>query len=139
ALKRLVQAGRVAEPDVGGAVRILRGMAARLETHHRVRILDEAVADAVKLSHRYLTERQLPDKAVSLLDTACARVGLSQSATPAALEDCVRDLEHLQVEIGILQREKVTGEAHDKRLKELEDKKKVAEERKADLDKQLPH
>src|SRR4029078_1840464 len=83
------------------------------------------------------TDRQLPDKAVSLLDTACARVGLSQSATPAALEDAVRDLEHLQVQIGLLEHEKITGEDHGKRLKELNDKKKAAEERKASLDKQL--
>jgi type VI secretion system protein VasG len=137
ALKRRFQVVKVEEPDVEKAGRMLRGVAATLEKHHKVRILDEAVEDAVKLSHRYITDRQLPDKAVSLLDTACARVGLSQSATPAALEDCVRDLEHLQTEIGILQREQIAGEAHDKRLKELEEQKKTAEERKAQLDKQL--
>jgi type VI secretion system protein VasG len=137
ALKRRFQVVKVEEPDIEKASRMLRGVAATLEKHHKVRILDEAVEDAVKLSHRYITDRQLPDKAVSLLDTACARVGLSQSATPAALEDCVRDLEHLQVEIDILQREKITGEAHDKRLKELEGKRMAAQERKAQLDKQL--
>ena len=137
ALKRRFQVVKVEEPDVEKAGRMLRGVAATLEKHHKVSILEEAVEDAVKLSHRYITDRQLPDKAVSLLDTACARVGLSQSATPAALEDCVRDLEHLQTEIGILQREKMAGEAHDKRLKELEEEKKAAEQRKAQLDKQL--
>ena len=76
-----------------------------LEKHHEVRILDEAVEDAVRLSHRYIPDRQLPDKAVSLLDTACARVALSQSATPPALEDASREIEHLDVEIGILERE----------------------------------
>jgi type VI secretion system protein VasG len=137
ALKRRFQVVKVEEPDIEKASRMLRGVAATLEKHHKVRILDEAVEDAVKLSHRYITDRQLPDKAVSLLDTACARVGLSQSATPAALEDTVRDLEHVQVEIGILQREKLAGEGHDKRLAELEEKKKAAEQRKTELEKQL--
>src|SRR5579859_7133436 len=87
ALKRRFQVVKVDEPDVDKAVRMMRGVAATLEKHHKVRILDEAIEDAVKLSHRYITDRQLPDKSVSLLDTACARVNLSQAATPAALED----------------------------------------------------
>ena len=72
------------------AIDMMRGLAATLEKHHKVRILDEAVEEAVKLSHRYITGRQLPDKSVSLLDTACARVAIGQAATPAAVEDCRR-------------------------------------------------
>src|SRR4029077_3306634 len=119
ALKRRFQLVKVDEPDEPKAIRMMRGLTATLEKHHKVRILDEAIEDAVKLSQRYITDRQLPDKSVSLLDTSCARVGLSQSATPAALEDCRRDLEHLDVEIKELEREKAAGAPHDKRLAEL--------------------
>ncbi len=137
ALKRRFQVVKVDEPDVDKAVRMMRGISATLEKHHRVRILDEAIEDAVKLSHRYITDRQLPDKCVSLLDTACARVGLSQSATPAALEDSRRDLEHLDVEIKDLEREKATGAPHGKRLDELRATRKTTDERRAELEKQL--
>ncbi len=105
--------------------------------HHKVVILDEAVEDAVKLSHRYITDRQLPDKCVSLLDTTCARVALSQSTTPPALEDSRREIEHLQAEINILQREQAAGGAHDARLQELTGLKETAQQRKATLEKQL--
>ncbi len=81
---------------------MMRGITPTLEKHHKVAVLDEAVEDAVKLSHRYITDRQLPDKAVSLLDTACARVALSQSATPPVVEDCRREIDHLQAEINAL-------------------------------------
>src|SRR5262249_22945414 len=91
--------------------------------------------DAVRLSQRYITERQLPDKGVSLLDTACARVGLSQHATPAAVEDCKRDIESSEVAIGILQREQAVGAAHHQRLEELLAHKKEAEARLVDLEK----
>ena len=84
---------------------MLRGVATVLEHHHRVVLLDEAIEAAVKLSHRYIPARQLPDKAVSLLDTACARVAVSQHATPPALEDSRRRLEALQVERDIVERE----------------------------------
>jgi type VI secretion system protein VasG len=137
ALKRRFQVVKVDEPDEPLAARMLRGLIGTLEKHHKVRILDEGLEDAVRLSHRYITDRQLPDKAVSLLDTASARVALSQSATPPKLEDCVREIEHLDVEIGILQREAVTGAAHEQRLAELDEKKKAAEERKAALEKRL--
>src|SRR5262249_4093065 len=112
ALKRRFQVIKVAEPDHDKATRMLRGLTSMLERHHKVRILDEAVEDAVKLSARYITDRQLPDKGVSLLDTACARVALSQSATPAALEDAKRDIQHAEVELGILGREQAVGADH---------------------------
>jgi type VI secretion system protein VasG len=135
ALKRRFQVVKVGEPEVELCVRMMRGLATTLEKHHGVRILDEAVADAVKLSHRYMTDRQLPDKAVVLLDTACARVGLSQSATPQALEDCRREIEHADVEIGILRREEATGGEHAQRLQEILERKKTAEARLVELEK----
>jgi type VI secretion system protein VasG len=134
ALKRRFQVVKVDEPEVDKAIRMMRGMTPTLEKHHKVRIMEEAVADAVKLSHRYITDRQLPDKSISLLDTACAKVGLAQSATPAALEDCRREIEFSDVEIGILERETATGAAHDERLAELRAKKKSAEDRATGLE-----
>jgi type VI secretion system protein VasG len=137
ALKRRFQVVKVDEPDEALAVRMLRGLTATLEKHHQVRVLDEGLEDAVRLSHRYITDRQLPDKAVSLLDTACARVALSQSAMPSALENCLREIEHLETEIAILKREAAAGAPHDQRLGELTDKKKAAEERRVALEKRL--
>jgi type VI secretion system protein VasG len=127
----------VDEPNEPLAARMVRGLSAALEKHHGVRVLDEAVTEAVRLSHRYITDRQLPDKAISLLDTACARVALSQSATPAALEDCRRELEALQVEIASLQREAAAGAAHGPRLDELEARRRAAEERRVALEERL--
>src|SRR5439155_13066725 len=135
ALKRRFQVVKVDEPDEDRATRMMRGLTATLEKHHKVRILDEAVEDAVKLSHRYITDRQLPDKSVSLLDTAAARVALGQAATPPALEDCQREIEHLNVEIGILERENAVGATHDQRLQELGEKKHAAEKQLAELGK----
>jgi type VI secretion system protein VasG len=135
ALKRRFQVVKVDEPQEAKALNMMRGLTTTLEKHHKVRILDEAVEDAVKLSHRYITDRQLPDKSVSLLDTACARVALGQSATPPVLEDCRRDIEHLNVEIGILQREQAVGGDHEQRLQELAARKQKAEENLASLEK----
>jgi type VI secretion system protein VasG len=135
ALKRRFQVVKVDEPNESLATRMMRGVTGTLEKHHKVRVLDEAIEDAVKLSHRYITDRQLPDKAVSLLDTACARVALGQSATPPALEDCQREIDHLGVEIDILKREKAAGAAHEERLQELTGKKEAAEVRLVDLKK----
>src|SRR5207248_2362602 len=130
ALKRRFQVVKVDEPDEERAIRMMRGLTGMLEKHHKVEILEEAVADSVKLSHRYITDRQLPDKCVSLLDTACAKVALGQSATPAALEDCRREIEHLDVELGILEREQAVGAKHDERLAELTEKKQATQERR---------
>ncbi len=135
ALKRRFQIVKVDEPDVESAVRMMRGLVPTLERHHKVRVLEEAILDAVKLSHRYLTDRQLPDKAVSVLDTSCARVALGQSATPAALEDCRRRIEHLNGEIAILERERATGSAHEPRLRELDEQRHAAQERLTGLEK----
>jgi len=119
ALTRRFQVVRVEEPDEATAVDMMRGLAATLESHHEVRILDEAVDAAVKLSSRYITARQLPDKSVSLLDTTCARIGLSQTSTPPALEDCRRRIDQLNVAIAILEREEALGAKHGERLADL--------------------
>jgi type VI secretion system protein VasG len=109
ALTRRFQVVQVGEPGEDQALLMLRGVAGVLEKHHRVALLDEAIAAAVKLSHRYIPARQLPDKAVSLLDTACARVAVSQHATPAELEDTLHRLDALRVERDIIAREAAIG------------------------------
>lgn len=116
ALARRFQVVKVEEPDEVTCQVMLRGITPMLEKHHQVRILDEAVAAAVKLSHRYLVGRQLPDKAVSILDTACARLALGQSATPPALESATRRLDDLNVQKRILDREQAAGHDHAERL-----------------------
>ncbi|QEY16744.1 type VI secretion system ATPase TssH [Cellvibrio sp. KY-GH-1] len=109
ALTRRFQAIQVDEPDEHKAIAMLRGITANLESHHKILLLDEAISAAVKLSQRYIPARQLPDKAISLLDTACARVAVSQHATPAVLEDCQKRIQALQVQADILAREAVYG------------------------------
>ncbi|MFT2798575.1 type VI secretion system ATPase TssH [Serratia sp. N21D137] len=105
ALTRRFQTVQVLEPDEEKAQRMLRSNVLSLEKHHRVLLLDEAISAAVKLSHRYIPARQLPDKAVALLDTACARVAVSQSAPPPQLENCLQRIAALDVELEIAQRE----------------------------------
>jgi len=119
ALARRFQVVKVEEPAEDQAIVMMRGLTEMLENHHKVRILDEAVLDAVRLSHRYITGRQLPDKAVSVLDTACARVAIGQSATPPPVEDAQRRIDYLTVEAGALEREAITGAKHQKRIDEL--------------------
>jgi len=109
ALTRRFQVVKVEEPSESLAVAMLRGLVPVLEKHHNVRILGEALEAASGLSHRYITGRQLPDKAISLLDTACARVGISQAATPAALEDVQRQIGLLESEVRMLKREQGSG------------------------------
>ncbi|TIT23717.1 MAG: type VI secretion system ATPase TssH [Mesorhizobium sp.] len=109
ALTRRFQVIKIDEPSESVAILMLRGVAGVLEQHHKVQILDEAIDAAVALSHRYIPARQLPDKAVSLLDTACARVAVSQHATPAEVEDIMRRRQALEVERGIIGREAAIG------------------------------
>ncbi len=109
ALTRRFQVVQIAEPSEEKALLMLRGVASVLETHHRVQLLDEAIEAAVKLSHRYIPARQLPDKAVSVLDTACARVAVSQHATPPELEDTQHRIEALTIEREIVEREETVG------------------------------
>ena len=120
ALARRFQVVKVEEPDDAVAMRMLRGTVASLEKHHGVSILDEAVTDSVKLSRRYIPGRQLPDKAVSLLDTACARVAMGQVATPPAIEDARSELDALATTIAILEREQQLGGDHARQIGELQ-------------------
>lgn len=132
ALARRFQVIKVDEPDEDRAADMLRSAVANLERHHRVLILDEAVRDATRLSHRYISGRQLPDKAVSVLDTACARVAIGQTSTPPAVEDVIRRAELRRIELEILQREERAGSEHSVRLRELESELgSIAEERAA--------
>lgn len=134
ALARRFQVIKVEEPDEDRAVAMVRGMVPVAEKHHNVRVLDEAVIAAVRLSHRYVTARQLPDKAVNVLDTACAKVALGQSTTPPALEDCHVQIELLEREIGALKREAEFGGSHEERLSNLFNRLAVAETQLADLE-----
>ncbi len=119
ALARRFQVVKVGEPDEATAELMLRGLASRLEDHHKVRILDEAVSAAVRLSHRYITGRQLPDKAISVLDTACARVAVGMATAPAAIEDARLRVSTAEAEIARLDREERTGRDHAARLDHL--------------------
>jgi len=134
ALARRFQVVKVEEPSEDVAVRMMRGLTGILEKHHGVRILEEAVESAVKLSHRYIPARQLPDKSVSLLDTACARVAIGQNAIPPPIEDCRRQIDHLHVEIYILQREHATGAANQQRIDELQQALEQSEAQLAELE-----
>ncbi len=109
ALTRRFQVVKVEEPSEDKAILMCRGIAGVLEKHHKVELLDESIEAAVKLSHRYIPSRQLPDKAISLLDTACARVAVSQHSTPAEVEDIERRLSALEIEQGIIEREEAIG------------------------------
>ncbi|NWK44590.1 type VI secretion system ATPase TssH [Ralstonia pickettii] len=131
ALARRFQVVKVEEPSEPLAAAMLRGMAGLMERHFGVRVLDEAITEAVRLSHRYISGRQLPDKAVSVLDTACAKVALGQSATPGAIEDDQKALERLQGEINALEREQSAGAEHDARLKALNEQRTELEQRVA--------
>ena len=116
ALARRFQVVKVEEPSEQQCMVMLRGIVGSLEKHHSVRILDEAVQAVTKYSHRYLAGRQLPDKAVSVLDTACARLSLGQNATPPQIEDTTRQLDDLDVQQRVLEREAAVGTDHSERL-----------------------
>jgi len=122
ALTRRFQVVKVEEPSEHKTILMLRGMASVLEKHHRVQLLDEALEAAVRLSHRYIPARQLPDKAVSLLDTACARVAVGQHAVPAEVEDTRRRIQALETEIEIIDRETAVGMDHAARRAEVVEK-----------------
>ncbi|KVM74041.1 ClpV1 family T6SS ATPase [Burkholderia ubonensis] len=131
ALARRFQVVKVEEPSEPLAAAMLRGMSGLMEKHFNVRILDDAITEAVRLSHRYISGRQLPDKAISVLDTACAKVALAQSATPAAIDDTRKRIERIDAEIASLEREAASGAAHDERLGELRGAREAALEQLA--------
>ena len=122
ALTRRFQTVKVEEPDEEKCIHMMRAVVAPFEKHHRVQILDEAIDSAVRLSHRYIPARQLPDKAVSLIDTAAARVAVSQHAVPAEVDDSRRRIQALETELEILGRESAVGLDHQARAKEVTDK-----------------
>ena len=121
ALTRRFQSIQVDEPGEEKAILMMRGVASTMEKHHKVQILDEALEAAVRLSHRYIPARQLPDKAVSLIDTACARVAVSLHATPAEVDDSRKRIEALETELAIIGREGAIGIDIGKRASEASD------------------
>lgn len=130
ALSRRFQLIKVEEPSEEVCMLMMRGIVPALESHHSVRIMDDGLAAAVRLSHRYLPDRQLPDKAVSVLDTACARLALGQSATPSPIEDARRRLDDLEVQERVLRREAASGaDQHEERLREIAEHRALTEER----------
>jgi type VI secretion system protein VasG len=136
ALTRRFQVVQVLEPGEDKAIVMVRGVASVLEKHHRVQVLDEAIEAAVRLSHRYIPARQLPDKAISLLDTVCARVAISQHAVPPQLEDCRRTIEALQIESGIIAREEAVGIETVERRNACEEKLSAEQAKRAVLEQQ---
>jgi type VI secretion system protein VasG len=134
ALTRRFQVVQVGEPSEEKTILMMRGMVSTMEKHHRAQILDEALEAAVKLSHRYIPARQLPDKAVSLLDTACARVAISLHAVPAEVDDSRRRIEGLNVELEIIGRETAVGMETAQRLADATEKLQAEQARLALLE-----
>jgi type VI secretion system protein VasG len=128
ALARRFQVVKVEEPDEDTACAMLRAMAPLMEQHFNVRVYDDAITEAVRLSHRYISGRQLPDKAISVLDTACAKVALGQNATPALVEACARQLERIDAQVAALVREESAGASHTDKLARLRAERAAAVE-----------
>jgi len=129
ALARRFQVVKIEEPDEPKAIGMMRGVAPFLEKHHQVMITSDAVRDAVRLSHRYLSGRQLPDKSVSVLDTACARVAIGLTTSPPAVEEATRRIAQIERELKVLERESLLGRDHAERMKVLADEKVATEAR----------
>ncbi len=127
ALTRRFQVVKVEEPAETQCMVMLRGVVKSLEKHHKVRILDEAVTATVKLSHRYIAGRQLPDKAVSVMDTACARLALGQNSVPPSIENLTREMDDLDLQRGILEREQQVGADHAERLAAIAGRRAAAD------------
>jgi type VI secretion system protein VasG len=133
ALARRFQVVKIEEPEEEKALMMMRAIAPFLEHHHNVMITDDALFDAVHLSHRYLTGRQLPDKSVSVLDTACARVAIGLNTSPSAVEEATRHIGRIDREMKILQREELIGHEHVERIQSLATEKEAAQTRLDDL------
>ena len=127
ALTRRFQVVQVGEPSEEKCIQMLRCISPVMERHHKVQVFDEAVDSATRLAHRYIPARQLPDKAVSLLDTACARVAVALHSTPAPLEDCLHRITGLELEEEILERERAIGHADETRAEKIQ--KELTDER----------
>jgi type VI secretion system protein VasG len=135
ALVRRFQVVKIDEPDEKKAILMMRGVAASYEKHHKVQILDEAIEASVKLSARYIPASQLPDKAIKLIDTAAARVAISQHAVPAQVDDARKRIESLETEVNIINKESAVGVDHKIRLVEVNDRLKEEKDRLAGLEK----
>ncbi|HYR91360.1 MAG TPA: type VI secretion system ATPase TssH [Terriglobia bacterium] len=133
ALSRRFQVVKVEEPGEEACLTMLRGTLPALEKHHKVRILDDGLDSAVRLSHRYLPDRQLPDKAISVMDTACARLALGHNSTPPSIEFATRILDDLAVQTRILERESKLGADHSERLANIAQQRSETESRLAEL------
>jgi type VI secretion system protein VasG len=133
ALTRRFQLVKVEEPSEESCMVMMRAIVPDLERHHNVRILDDGVHSAVRLSHRYLPDRQLPDKAVSVLDTACARLALGQNATPPSIENAQRRIDDLNVQQRVLERETALGVDHAERLQKIAKQRAATETELAGL------
>lgn len=129
ALTRRFQVVKVLEPNENKAIIMLRHLRQTLEQHHQVILLDEAIEAAVHLSHRYIQDRQLPDKAISLMDTACSRCAISQHSEPAKVENCRRQIEALEIERDIAKREIRIGTMNSERLEKIEAQIVIAQQR----------
>jgi len=134
ALARRFQVVKIEEPDEHKAVTMMRAIAPFLEKHHQVMITDDALLDSVRLSHRYLPARQLPDKSVSVLDTACARVAIGLTPPPPAIEEAGRIIGELEREARILDKETLMGRDHAERLAEIAVEREAARQRLAALE-----
>ncbi len=126
ALARRFQVVKVDEPDEEKALVMMRAIAPFLEEHHNVMITDSALMDAVRLSNRYISGRQLPDKAVSVLDTACARIAIGLNTIPPPLEAAQREVADIERESARLEREKLVGRNFEERLENLKNRKNKA-------------
>ncbi|MGE3171973.1 MAG: type VI secretion system ATPase TssH [Planctomycetota bacterium] len=134
ALTRRFQVVKVDEPGEAAAIAMMRGVAGMLEKHHKVPIRDDAIADSVRLSMRYIPARQLPDKSVSVLDTACARIAIGLASTPGAVEDVMRRIQILETEVQLLEREQVVGFDHERRLADTRAELEQARARQQELE-----
>lgn len=135
ALERRFQMVKIDEPSVELATSMLRGIKGKYEAHHGIQISDDAVATTVKLAERFISGRQLPDKAVDLLDTSAARVRMAQTSKPAALDDAERRLQNLDVRITAVKRDLDTGLLADTQaLAVLEEERTQVEAKRADLE-----
>ena len=139
ALARRFQVVKVEEPAPDSAMDMLRGVVPTLEKHHAVEILDEAVKDAVRLSHRYITGRQLPDKAISVLDTACARVSVGQAGKPQVIEEVEQKIANCEAQLRLIQHGVATGLDRLSEIKPLQDELLVLKNKLAHLSEKLSH
>ena len=139
ALARRFQVVKVEEPAPDSAMDMLRGVVPTLEKHHAVEILDEAVKDAVRLSHRYITGRQLPDKAISVLDTACARVSVGQAGKPQVIEEVEQRIANCEAQLRLIQHGVATGLDRRGEIKPLQDELFLLKNKHAHLSEKLSH